>query len=168
MNITLIGMPGAGKSVVGKRLAERLGYECIDTDTILEEQYRLPLQSVLEQLGAEAFLKKEAEIVISQTSGRSNLVVSPGGSAVYDRNTMKHLKNVSKIFYLKVPLPALTQRIGTTPRGIVGAQEKTLEELYAERVPLYESYADYTINGDQEAETVVSDIVSAVLQRTAV
>src|SRR5437868_569353 len=99
MNITLIGMPGSGKSFVGKKLADRLGYKFVELDKILEQEYRLPLQQVVEKLGAELFLDREAEITISQTKGQDSLVVSPGGSVIYRASAMQHLRGVSKIIY---------------------------------------------------------------------
>lgn len=159
MNITLIGMPGAGKSHVGKKLAAHLEFVCLEIDEILEKEYRLPLPQVVAKLGDKKFLQREAEVVISQTRGRDDLAISPGGSMVYRAAAMKHLKRISKIIYLKVPLEILEKRIGSAPRAIIGAKKKSFAEIYAERIPLYEKYADHTVDGSGTAEEVVADIL---------
>lgn len=163
MNITLIGMPGAGKSHVGRKLAAHLEYACLEIDEILEKEYRSPLSRVVAKLGERKFLQREAQIVIAQTRGRDDLVISPGGSMVYRANAMRHLKKISKIVYLEVPLRVIKRRIGAAPRGIIGVGRKTLTEIYAQRLPLYQKYADYTVNGDQGVKKVVSDILERLL-----
>ncbi len=69
MNITLIGMPGSGKSYIGRKLAERLGYACIDLDTVMEKKYSLPLQQILDTQGEEQFLLQQAKDAIICTTG---------------------------------------------------------------------------------------------------
>ena len=145
MNITLIGMPGAGKSSVGKALAERLGMEFIDIDKVLEEAHGKPLQQILDEAGGEGFLKLEEDAVLSYCSVLQNTAISPGGSIVYCKAAMKHLKKISKIVFLEVPLQEIAARIAVQGRGIVGGKDKTLEDIYAERLPLYRQYADYTL-----------------------
>jgi shikimate kinase len=160
MNITLIGMPGSGKSYIGARLANRLGYTCIELDSLLEQEYNLPLQKILDDLGEEAFLKKQAEDAIATTQGHTNLVVSPGGSIIYSTDAMEYLKRVSKVIYLNVPLQTIKSRIKEVPRGIVGLGNMTFDELYKERSGLYEKYASLIIDGDQDAEKIIDDIMA--------
>jgi shikimate kinase len=162
MNITLIGMPGTGKSYIGKKVAEKLGYELVELDSIMEKEYGLPLQEILDTLGDELFLKKQAEDVISNTHSKDGLVVSPGGSIVYTEHAMEHLKNVSTILYLKSSLKTIEERVSDVPRGIVGLKNKTLAELYKERTMLYEKYAAVIIDAEQDADKVVSDIVAKI------
>ncbi len=161
-NISLIGMSGCGKSYIGKKLAEKLGYKLVELDSMLEKEYSLPLQKILENLGEKYFLEKQAEDVIVSTQNQNNLVVSPGGSIIYTVNAMEHLKKVSTIIYLKAPLEVIRSRIQESDRGIVGLKNKTLEELYKERTLLYEKYASITIDANQEAEKVVSDIMTYI------
>lgn len=152
-------MPGSGKSFVGKKIADKLGYKFIESDKILESEYGLPLHQVLEKLGEQSFLNREAEIIISHTSSQNNFVVSPGGSIIYKENAMRHLKEVSMVFYLNVSLEVIERRIRTVPRGIIGPGEKTLAQLYTERIPLYEKWADYMIDADLDSEVVVVNIL---------
>lgn len=156
-------MPGSGKSYIGKKLAKKLGYKLVELDSILEEEYNLPLQKILDNLGEESFLKKQAEDVIANTQELNGLVVSPGGSIIYSDHAMEHLKKVSTIIYLKTPLEIIKARIEENSRGIVGMKNKTLEELYEERTPLYEKFASITIDANQEAEKVVSDIAAHMI-----
>ncbi len=155
-------MPGSGKSFVGKQLAEHLGFTLIETDKIIEREFNLPLQQVAEKLGNEAFLDKEAETVIKSTYARKNIVVSPGGSVIYRQETMYHLKKLSRVFYLNVPLEILERRVGNVPRGIIITENKTFADLYTERTPIYEASADYVLNGNHDPEVIVKEILSKI------
>lgn len=159
MKITLIGMPGSGKSFIGKRLANTLGYEFIDIDKILEEEYKQPLSEILERLGEQAFLEKEEDAVFRSASKSNKVVISPGGSIIYSEKAMQYLKTNSIILYLEVPLAVLQERIGLASRGIVGLKTKTLADLGAERTPLYKRYAQATFDANQTREKVVNNIV---------
>ena len=161
MNITLIGMPGAGKSFVGRRLAEKLGMDFLDVDrALLEPTHGKPLQEILDELGDEKFITAESQAIIVGTIGKSDLVISPGGSVVYKKETMEHLKEISTVIYLKVPFSTLETRVANIPRGIVGLGSKSLKELYDERTPLYEKYADFTIETEgHHTEVIVKEII---------
>jgi shikimate kinase len=162
MNVTLMGMPGSGKSFIGKKLADWLGYTLIDFDKILEKKYSLPLQRIVEKLGTQAFLDEEEEVVLSQVAGSNCLVLSPGGSVIYRTKAMEHLKKISKIGYLKTSLDVIKSRIGNTPRGIVDPDKINMEGLYLERVPQYEQWADFVIDGDEKSEIVISSILEEI------
>jgi shikimate kinase len=162
MNITLIGMPGSGKSFVGKLLAKDLQYKFIETDSILEKVHDSSLQSILEKLGDTEFLLEEEKILISSVSNQDQLVVSPGGSIVYMEGAMQFLKDRTEIIYIRVPLSILKERIGETPRGIVGLAVTTLEELYNERIPFYEKWASAIVDGTQKPEEVVKSILKSL------
>ena len=159
-NITLIGMPGSGKSYIGKILSESLGYKLIELDTIMEEQLKLPLQQILDKIGENAFLELQEKDAILHTNTQNSLVISPGGSIVYSDGAMHHLKNVSSIIYLKTRLETVQKRIADTPRGIVGLKEKTLEQLYEERTKLYEKWADIVLDAERDAGEIIKDIKS--------
>ncbi|MDO8513946.1 MAG: shikimate kinase [bacterium] len=147
MNITLIGMAGAGKSYIGRPLAERLELEFIDIDKLLESAYGKPIQSILDELGATKYVETESEMLIQGTSGRDNLVISPGGSIIYRDRAMDHTKDISTLVYLKVPFETIEARLkGASPRAIIGLGQKSLQELYDERTPLYELHADIIVD----------------------
>ncbi len=99
---------------------------------------------------------------MKHTVAQYRLVVSPGGSVIYRQQAMDHLKNMSKIFYLNVPLEVLEERIADVPRGIVNAKNKTFADLYVERTPLYAKFADHTLNGNADPDSVVNEILLVV------
>lgn len=155
-------MPGSGKSYIGKRLAEKLDYTFVELDSILEQEFNLPLENILVNLGEDSFLEKQAEDVILNTKNQNGLVVSPGGSIVYTDYAMEYLDKISKILYLETSLETIKERIEITSRGIVGLKDRTLEELYNERILLYKKYASATVNGEQGPDDVIYDIMSHI------
>ncbi len=144
MNITLIGMPGAGKSTVGRIVAERMGLLFIDIDKELEKKFGMTLQQLLDELGEEAFLQAEQTAILTLDPGENSLI-SPGGSVVYSTRAMECLKSRGKVVYLDVPTELLEGRIHTDSRGVVHGQNMSLRELYDERNPLYRKWADVVV-----------------------
>lgn len=144
-NVILIGMPGSGKSTVGVVLAKRLGYRFVDSDLVIQEQERKLLHQLIEELGEAGFLALENRVNASISASRS--VIATGGSAVYGKEAMKHFGEIGKIVYLKLPYEELEERLGDLhERGVVLKPGFTLRDLYDERVPLYEKYADITLD----------------------
>ena len=143
-NVTLIGMPGSGKSTVGVLLAKALGYQFIDTDLVLQQLEGALLQDILDQRGVEAFLDAEEAAVRDLDCAKS--VIAPGGSVVCRSGGMARLKELGPVVYLHVPLPELIRRVDNiTTRGIAMAPGQTLADVYAQREPLYRQYADLTV-----------------------
>ena len=150
MNFTLIGMPGSGKSCLGKILARKLKLTLIDTDKLIEKNTGKKLQELLDEVGVEGFRKIEAE-TISSIEG-DGLVISTGGSAVYSSSAMKHLRRISKVVYLYCGYETVLERIGDySKRGIVLKEGQTIKDLFDERAPLYERYSHNKINCDGKA-----------------
>lgn len=144
MNITLIGMSGVGKTLVGKELAKNMKYNFIDIDETLEKKYNLKLQELIEKFGKKKFLNLEERAVLD-VGKTDNLVISTGGSIIYSEEAMNFLKTISKIVFLDAPLNDIKNRITDfSKRGIVGL-ENGLEKLFEERLQLYKKYADITI-----------------------
>ena len=164
MNITLIGMSGVGKSGIGKELSNRVGYNFIDIDEIIEKSSGKKLQEMIDELGNEKFLKTEEKAILG--IGRiENSVISPGGSAIYSEMAMSFLKSISKIVFLDATLEEIEKRnLDFSKRGIVGL-EKGLEKLLDERLPLYRKYADITIDlkNGYSYDSVVNRIVKDVI-----
>lgn len=159
MNITFIGMSGAGKSYVGSAFAVHTGLEFVDIDKQMEGLYEgKPLQEILDEIGEERFLA-EQETQVKQLAGQDNLVVSPGGSVVYTEGAMAFLKDFSTIVYLQVPLATIKQRVASKSRGIVGLGSKTFDDLYRERSSLYKKWADVVIDADgKTSEEIIAEI----------
>ena len=143
-NIVLIGMPGTGKSTVGKALAARLGYEFVDADDLIVQTTGKTLPEILRQDGLEAFYRIENKV--GTDLNRTHTVIATGGSAVFGANAMVHLKEIGTVVYLKLSYEELTTRLGNLKgRGVVLRDDQTLKDLYEERIPLYEKYADVVI-----------------------
>ena len=147
-NITLIGMPGSGKSTLGVLFAKATRRDFYDTDLIIQKREGKLLQDVVNSVSADEFIKIEGDAIMSLGEIK-NAVIAPGGSAVYSKEAMSYLKGVSTVVYLKLSFPNVKKRIkNMKTRGILLKEGQTLKSLYDERVPLYESYADFTIECD--------------------
>ncbi|CUX58738.1 Shikimate kinase [Clostridium sp. C105KSO15] len=154
-NITLIGMPASGKSTVGVLLAKRLGYSFVDVDIVIQEQEGRLLKDIIAKEGQEGFLAVENRINAGLNVRHS--VIAPGGSVIYGKEAMEHLKEISTVVYLKLSYESVEERLGNlVDRGVVLKDGMTLRDLYEERVPYYEKYADITIdeNGLDAGKTV--------------
>lgn len=162
MNIILIGMPGCGKSTVGVLLAKTLLYNFVDTDLIIQNRYGESLCALIEKYGLEGFKEIENK-VISEFDGE-NTVVATGGSAVYGKEAMDNLRSKGRTVYLKLSATDIIRRIdNVTTRGIAMEKGCTIAQLYAERAPLYEHYADITIDCTNLAiEECVAKIKNAI------
>ncbi|MBD5455614.1 MAG: shikimate kinase [Lachnospiraceae bacterium] len=148
-NVILIGMPGAGKSTVGVVLAKKLGYSFMDSDLIIQKQTGKLLHQLIEEKGEAGFLMLENEI--NAALDLDHHVIATGGSAIYGQEAMEHFKRIGCVVYLSLPFEELKERLGDLhQRGVVLKEGFTLLDLYKERIPLYEKYADITIDCDQK------------------
>ncbi|MDY2627665.1 MAG: shikimate kinase [Lachnospiraceae bacterium] len=146
-NITLIGMPGAGKSTIGVVLAKRLGYRFVDTDLLIQEQEKRLLKEIIAEEGLEGFKAIENQVNADLVADHS--VIAPGGSVVYCREAMEHLKQLGLVVYLRVSYEELASRLGDlVDRGVALKEGQGLKELMEERGIQYEKYADYIIDED--------------------
>lgn len=148
-NVVLIGMPGAGKSTLGVVLAKILGYEFIDADLLIQSKLDKTLQKIIDACGPDGFIEVENEVLCTLSASRA--VIATGGSAVYSDEAMNHLKSIGTVVYLRVSYEELESRLGGLhERGVVmkNGMGMSLADLYEERRPLYEKYADVTIDID--------------------
>ena len=144
-NIILIGMPGCGKTTVGELLAKLMGYDFIDTDLIIQHAEGKKLFEILRDSGSEYFSRLENSVNKNLQAKRT--VIATGGSVVYEKEAMEHLKSIGKVVYLEVSLGQLEKRIKNfATRGIRIEEGQTFRDLYLERLPLYKRYADITVN----------------------
>jgi len=161
MNITLIGMAGAGKSTVGRALAKRLDYTFIDVDRLITEKTGVPLQVLIDKQGDSALIRFEEEAIL-KLGQVDKCIISPGGSVIYSEKAMEHLKNMSKIIFLDAPFKNIVKRIpNARKRGIVGLRDRSLKELFEERIILYQKYADFSIKikGQESIPELVEKII---------
>ncbi len=143
-NLIFIGMPSSGKSTLGRMLAKELQRPFIDTDDVIRQLNGCELHQIMDRDGLDGFLQREVEAIC--TVDTQNTVIATGGSAIYSPVGMEHLKKLGRIIYVAISYDTLEQRVGDPHlRGVVLAPGKTLRDLYEERVPLYEKYADLTL-----------------------
>lgn len=158
-NIVLIGMPGAGKSTVGVLLAKALTYNFLDTDISIQRKENRKLQDIIEEQGLEKFVNIENEVLSRlEVDG---CVIATGGSAVYGQEAMKQLKTIGTVVYIRLSLEEIERRVNNIKtRGIAMKKGNTLKDVYEERIPLYEKYADIIVDGEASTiEEVVEKIV---------
>ncbi|MFT4006103.1 MAG: shikimate kinase [Lacrimispora sp.] len=162
-NITLIGMPASGKSTVGVLLAKRLGYSFVDVDIVIQEQEGRLLKEIIAAEGQDGFLAVENRINAALNVRHS--VIAPGGSVIYGKEAMEHLKEISTVVYLKLDYKGLKDRLGNLEdRGVVLKDGMTLQDLYEERVPYYEKYADITIDESGLDAGKIVDKLRAIME----
>lgn len=160
-NITLIGMPGVGKSTIGVVLAKVLGYQFLDSDLLIQKQEGRKLHQIISQEGNEGF--KNIENRVNASIQAEETVIATGGSVIYCPEAMEHLKSIGTVVYLKLSLEPLSKRLGNLKgRGVLLKEGQTLEDLYRERTPLYEKYADLVI--DEEGKDL-EGCLQAVLEK---
>ena len=162
MNIILIGMPACGKSTVGVLVAKKLGYSFVDTDLVIQQQQGMLLQQIIDTLGDEALLCAEKSAI--QSLSLQNTVVATGGSAVFSAEAMAHLKKDGIAVYIELPFEIINNRLNNlNTRGVAGATNKTLAQIFDQRAPYYKKYADITIRAEKmTAEEVADAIVASV------
>jgi len=163
-NLILIGMPGAGKSTIGRLLARRLGMSWLDTDRLIEGERHASLQALIDRHGLQHFRQLEEAALLSLACRRT--VVATGGSAVYSEAGMAHLRTLGVIVWLDAPLPVLVDRIhNLTRRGLVMRPDQDLATLYAERLPLYRRWAEIHIPSHEGTPEQAADRVLTALPR---
>jgi len=152
-------MAGAGKTTLGKALAQKLNWLHVDTDYLLEAWWGTELETLRKTLGANDFLRAEQEIILQLKVKKT--VISTGGSVVYSEQAMNYLRQLGKIIYLQASQETLEQRIKQNPkRGLIIQPGQTIADLVAERTPLYQKYAQFSIhtesNLDQNLEQILT------------
>ncbi len=145
MNVTLIGMPGSGKSTVGMALSRLMGLQFVDVDKVIIQKTGQTLAEILDAVGDDGFRKVEERI--NAELDVTDSVIAPGGSVIYGPSAMEHLRNISTVVYLQVEHDELLRRLGDLhARGVSILPGQTFRDLYEERCPYYERYAHITLN----------------------
>ena len=163
-NIVLIGMPGAGKRTVGVVLAKHEGFGFLDSDLVIQEKTGLLLHEIISREGDEGF--RQVENRVNASLRVRHTVIATGGSVIYGREAMQHLRRIGTVVYLKLSCPSIAERLGDLKeRGVTLKEGQTLQQLYDERVPLYERYADITIDCEEKSIREIVAEISARLSR---
>ena len=158
-SITLIGMAGAGKTTVGKRLAKLLTYNFIDGDIKIEEKINQTIQNYLDQNGRKAFTEIEEEVLLSVNFNQT--ILATGGSAVLSDTAMNFLRENSEVIYLEVSYETISERIfNLSERGVVRGPGQSLLETYNERLELYKRYADHVVINDGDTDSCLKEILN--------
>ena len=161
--IVLIGMPGAGKSTMGVVLAKILNLEFVDADLVIQREMDKTLQRLLDACGPDGFIQVENKIL--SDIELTDTVLATGGSAVYSTDAMEHLRTLGPVVYLQVSYEELNRRLADLDeRGVVVRDGMTLRDVYDERIPLYERYADLTIPVDGLSITEAARATAAALE----
>lgn len=153
-------MPGSGKSTLGVLLAKALGYSFVDTDLIISRKAEKTLQNILDTDGLDKFLELEQQVGSELECDKT--VIATGGSMVLSDTAMQHLKKNGVVVYINVPFTEINRRVkNIRTRGIAFHKNETLESVYKNRKPLYEKYADVTVDvlgKSQTIETTVDEL----------
>lgn len=161
LTISLIGMPGSGKSTVGAALAKHLGLELVDADGLIEAQEQQTLQQIMEGRGNRTFRAIEEQVLTEMPIYPS--IISTGGSVVYSEKIMARLSAASVVVYLRATFDTIEYRVSLAPqRGIASDDHQTLRDLYAERMPLYERYGEIVVDCDEASP---KDIAASIASR---
>ncbi len=158
-NVILVGMPSCGKSTIGVVLAKTMNKGFVDTDLLIQQKEGKTLQNIINEHGNDYFHHVE-ESVLLETNVR-NFVIATGGSAIYFDRAMEHFKENGKVVYIKVSLETILERLNNIKtRGVTLGKGQTIEDLYKQRVPLYEKHADLVIEAEHlTIEEVVEKII---------
>lgn len=151
-NIVLIGMPGSGKSTVGRILAERTGKRFVDADTAIEEKTGCSIPHIFSERGEEAFRELETQ-VLNELGKQSGLVIATGGGCVTRDENYPPLHQNGRIFCLNRSLSSLP----TDGRPL--SQNSALEEMFRIRKPMYDRFADYHIDNNGEPQQAAEEIL---------
>ncbi len=160
--ISLIGMPGAGKSTVGVLLAKELGLNFIDTDLLIQVHNGATLQVILEQQGYLALRQLEENVLLNIPL--ADTLIATGGSAIYSVTSMQRLRAAGPMVFIDASLPVLLQRVDNADvRGIACEPAQDLADVYRERQPLYQASADITVAGDQQSAEAIARVLARQL-----
>ena len=157
-------MAGAGKSSIGKQLADYLGFGFIDSDLVIETEHQESLQRVLDEFGKENFLKIEEKALLSIEF--NNTVLATGGSAIFSELAMNYLKSRSSVIFIKVPYDKIVDRVSNfSKRGFLKTSDQTIQEAFVERQSLYKNFADYEVANDASQEKCLKKILDLIHQK---
>ena len=159
-NIVLIGMPGAGKTTIGKKLSQALGRPVIDADDVVVQQTGRTIKDLFQE-GEDVFRTAETE-AIRTLAAKDGIIISCGGGVVKRPENIGYLQENGKIFFLNRDLAAIAGSVDKVSRPLLNSAEDRLTQLYKERMPLYLKYCDYAIPVDEDFDKTTKDIVKLI------
>ena len=165
-SVSLIGMAGAGKSTLGRNLAKRLDWAFVDTDSLMEAYWGQDLQDLYDAVGRETFLELESFQV--RNLGLNRAVIATGGSVVYSARAVERLKLLGHVVFLHIDLDTFLNRVGpAVGRAFARPPDKSLQDIFEERQPLYRAAADLTVSTQGRGVDACVDEITAWMERKA-
>ena len=162
-NISLIGMPGAGKTTIAKLLAAQLNLDFVDSDPLIDKRSDQSIQNILDSEGHIELRLKEEEVILS--CPLNNTILATGGSAVYSDKAMSYLNDNSIVVYLDIPISSVMQRVGDySNRGFAEPNGKSPQDVFNQRTVLYKKWCHITIDGTYDVDTVAKNITKYFLE----
>ncbi len=163
-SISLVGMAGVGKSSIGKKLADHLGFSFIDSDLVIETEYQESLQQVLDRFGKNNFLKIEEKALMSIEF--NNTILATGGSAIFSELAMNYIRSRSSIIFIEAPYNKIVERVSNfSERGFLKSSDQTIQEAFVERQSLYKHFADFEVENDSSQEECLKKILDLIHQK---
>jgi len=159
-NIVLIGLPGCGKTCIGRMVAERLLLAFYDVDEFIEKKEGKLIKDIF--LSGEDYFRNLESHAIEEISKKCPLVISTGGGAVKVPYNMEILQKNSIIFFINRPIENITQDIVISRRPLLAGDITNIYKLYEERYPLYKKYSDIEVINDKDLVNVVNKIIELI------
>ncbi|UDF37266.1 UNVERIFIED_ORG: shikimate kinase [Shinella sp. XGS7] len=167
LHLTLVAMPGGGKSTVGRQLARQLGVPCLDSDSEIEKRIGKPIRDFFEREGEDAFRDIESEVIAELLAREQDMVLATGGGAVLREANREAMKARSTVFYLRSSPEELFRRLRhDTQRPLLQVKDplKKLRELYVQRDPLYRRTAHYVLETGRPSVHALCNMVLMQLE----
>ena len=160
-SISLIGMAGAGKSSVARKLAQITNFEIIDSDILIETQYKVSLQEILDKEGYIVLREIEEKILLSINF--NTVILSTGGSAVYSERAMEYLMQNSMVLFLEAPFQTIIERVNNfSERGFAKSPNQSVQEAFEERESLYKKYCHHIVDNSYDIDSCVEKILKLI------
>lgn len=157
-NIILIGMPGCGKTTIGKLIAKELHREFCDIDDYIEKTQGKKIEELF--LYGEDYFRKIESLAVEEVSKKNSIVISTGGGVIKLPQNISILKKNGYMIFIDRPIEKIIEDIDITKRPLLKDNKDSIMKLYQERYDLYKKYADYIIKNDTSLDEVVKKIVS--------
>ncbi len=158
-NIIIIGMPGCGKTTIGKKVAEKLGKKFIDTDELLVDIYKKEISDIFENEGEEKFREYETE-TLKSIDKNINAVIATGGGIVVKERNIPVLKELGRVVFLDREVEDILSTLDSDSRPLLADDRSRIYKLYDDRYEKYKSACDIIVNNDMAIEKVIDNIIS--------